>query len=75
MNRVVTCNQCVSRRAEIAAAGKHAIRASELFRVGVPAGVSQSGCALFYSSYGVISLCAAGRLQSLTHPRRGAQGG
>lgn len=63
MSQIVTCGQCISRRARVADAGKHAIRASELFRVASPAGV-QAGHAMYYSVDGRIALCAAGTLQA-----------
>lgn len=62
MKTIVTCGQCISRRAEVAAAGKHAIRASELFRVGNIMGVSENGHAMYFTTYGVMSLCATERL-------------
>lgn len=62
MNQIVTCQQCVNRRALIAAYGKHDVRASELYRVGVPAAVERTH-AMYYSVDGKIALCAAGQLK------------
>jgi hypothetical protein len=59
-NKVVTCPQCVARRAHIAASGKHDVRASELYRVGAEAGVDRTH-QMYFSIDGKIALCAAGK--------------
>lgn len=66
MGQVVTCQQCVSRRCLIATAGQHAIRASEVFRVGEIAGVERTH-QMYYSVHGKIALCAAEKLQLPTY--------
>ena len=68
MGKVVTCGQCVSRRCEIAMADKHAIRASELYRVGTIAGITGTH-QMYHSVYGIIALCAAEKLQPPTYYR------
>jgi hypothetical protein len=69
--KVVTCGQCIARRAELADWGKHAVRASELFRVAGIAGISDSGCQMYYSIDGQIALCAAARQQLSTYLKKG----